>query len=157
MCGCFSPKTFMVLLDGLNNKVIFMVNIVFLIITRFTMSIEDSRKNMKIIFEESRWKILHHKLHKNIFDLIMSKLTLSFIIWFEDLLLQLISMGMMHMLEIFKTYSKFYLAFNYLFSVNTSHKHLQSLSILTHKRTLSEQAILYFSNIYSSLHLRSIL
>ena len=73
------------------------------------MSNEDSRKNMKIIVEESRWKNLHHKLHKNIFDVIMSKLTLSFVTCFEDLHLQLTTMGMMHMLKIVKTYSKFYL------------------------------------------------
>ena len=59
--------------------------IVFLIITRFPMSIEDSRKNVKIIIEEPRWKNLHHKLHKNIFDVIVSKLTLSFVTCFEYL------------------------------------------------------------------------
>ncbi|KAK2368630.1 hypothetical protein QL285_081813 [Trifolium repens] len=73
------------------------------------MSIEDSRKNVRIIIEESRWKNLHHKLHKNILDVIVSKLTLSFVTCFEYLRLQLTSMEMMHMLKIFKTYSKFYL------------------------------------------------
>ena len=47
------------------------------------MSIEDSRKNVKIIIEELIWKNLHHKLHKNILDVIVSKLTLSFVICFE--------------------------------------------------------------------------
>ena len=90
----------------------FLKDVIYIIrgfVGRFTMSIEDSRKNVKIIIEEPRWKNLHHKLHKNIFDVIMSKLTLSFVTCFEDLHLQLTTMGMMHMLKIVKTYSKFYL------------------------------------------------
>jgi hypothetical protein len=38
--------------------------IVFLITTRFTTSIKCSRKILMIVVEESRWKNLHHMLHK---------------------------------------------------------------------------------------------
>ena len=45
--------------------------------------VKDSRNNMKIIIEESRWRNLHQKLHKKTIDVIMSKLTLSFVTYFN--------------------------------------------------------------------------
>ena len=65
-----------------SNKVTFMA-ISFSHHHKVQIRVKDSRNNMKIIIEESRWRNLHHMLHKNTIDVIMSKLTLSFVTYFN--------------------------------------------------------------------------